>query len=37
MCHATGLVLGTLIGVGALSLPVSGQAQGPSAAAIKAT
>jgi len=33
-----GLVLGTLIGVGALSLAVSGQApQGPSAAAIKAT
>jgi cyclase len=31
-----GLVLGTLIGVGALSLVVSGQAQGPSAAAIKA-
>ena len=32
-----GLVLGTLIGVGALSLVVSGQAQGPSADAIKAT
>jgi glyoxylase-like metal-dependent hydrolase (beta-lactamase superfamily II) len=31
-----GLVLGTLIGIGALSLVVSGQAQGPSAAAIKA-
>ena len=31
-----GLVLGTLIGVGALSLVVSGQAQGPSAEAIKA-
>jgi glyoxylase-like metal-dependent hydrolase (beta-lactamase superfamily II) len=32
-----GLLLGTLIGVGALSIVVSGQAQGPSAAAIKAT
>jgi glyoxylase-like metal-dependent hydrolase (beta-lactamase superfamily II) len=31
-----GLLLGTLIGVGALSIMVSGQAQGPSAAAIKA-
>ena len=31
-----GLVLGTLIGVGALSLVVSGQAPGPSAEAIKA-
>jgi cyclase len=31
-----GLVLGTLVGVGALSLVVSGQAPGPSAAAIKA-
>ena len=31
-----GLLLGTLIGVGALSIVVSGQAQGPSAAAIKA-
>jgi cyclase len=31
-----GLVLGTLIGVGALSLVVSGQAPGPSADAIKA-
>jgi len=31
-----GLVLGTLIGVGALSLVVSGQDQGPSAEAIKA-
>ncbi len=31
-----GLVLGALIGVGALSLVVSGQAQGPSADAIKA-
>jgi cyclase len=31
-----GLLLGTLIGVGVVSLVVSGQAQGPSAAAIKA-
>lgn len=31
-----GLVLGTLIGVAALSMVVSGQGQGPSAAAIKA-
>jgi cyclase len=31
-----GLVLGTLVGVGALSLVVSGQGQGPSPAAIKA-
>ncbi len=31
-----GLLLGTLIGVGALSIAVSGQAPGPSAAAIKA-
>src|SRR5262245_8969845 len=31
-----GLVLGTVIGVAALSMVVSGQAQGPSAAAIKA-
>jgi glyoxylase-like metal-dependent hydrolase (beta-lactamase superfamily II) len=31
-----GLLLGTLIGVGALSIVVSGQAKGPSAAAIKA-
>jgi glyoxylase-like metal-dependent hydrolase (beta-lactamase superfamily II) len=31
-----GLLLGTLIGVGALSIVVSGQGQGPSAAAIKA-
>ena len=32
-----GLVLGTLIGVAALSMVVSGQAPGPSAASIKAT
>ena len=32
-----GLVLGTLIGVAALSLVVSGQGQGPSAQAIEAT
>jgi len=32
-----GIVLGTLIGVATLSLVVSGQGQGPSAAAIKAT
>jgi cyclase len=31
-----GLVLGTLVGVGALSLVVSGQGQGPSPAAVKA-
>ena len=31
-----GLVLGTLIGVAALSMVVSGQAPGPSAASIKA-
>jgi glyoxylase-like metal-dependent hydrolase (beta-lactamase superfamily II) len=31
-----GLLLGTLIGVGALSIAVSGQAQAPSAAATKA-
>jgi glyoxylase-like metal-dependent hydrolase (beta-lactamase superfamily II) len=32
-----GLVLGTVIGIGALSLVLSGQGQGPSAEAIKAT